>query len=72
MIFCTLKIYENIEELYKIFLSEKLKSDRAEITIKKNNALIFEIKAKDPISMRAFITSILKIIQTHDKILQVK
>ncbi len=68
MISCTLKVHENIDDLYKIFLSEKLKSNRAECIITKNDALLFEIKAKDPISMKAFLNSILKIIQTYDKI----
>ena len=68
MISCTLKIQENVDDLYKIFLSEKLKSDRAECVIKKDNGLVFEIKAKDPISMKAFLNSILKIIHTYEKI----
>lgn len=68
MISCTLKVNENIDDLYKIFLSEKLKSDRAECIITKDKALLFEIKAKDPVSMKAFLNSILKIIQTYDKI----
>ena len=72
MISCTLKVNENIDDLYKIFLSEKLKSDRAECVITKTDVLLFEIKAKDPISMKAFLNSILKIIQTYDKISQVK
>lgn len=68
MISCTLKVNENIDDLYKIFLSEKLKSNRAECIITKDKALLFEIKAKDPVSMKAFLNSILKIIQTYDKI----
>lgn len=73
MISCTLKVNENIDELYKIFLSEKLKSERAECIItKKGNALLFEVKAKDPVSMKAFLNSILKIIQTYQKISQIK
>ena len=68
MISCTLKVNENIDDLHKIFLSEKLKSDRAECVITKNNELIFEIKAKDPVRMKAFLNSILKIIQTYKKI----
>jgi len=68
MISCTLKVNENIDDLYKIFLSEKLKSDRAECIITKNKELLFEITAKDPVSMKAFLNSILKIIQTYNKI----
>ena len=68
MITCTLKVTENIENLYKIFCAEKLESKRAKCTIIKGDALIFDIEAKDPVSMKAFTNSILKIIQTHDKI----
>ena len=72
MISCILKVHENVDELYKIFSSEKLKSDRAECVITKDNALIFEVKANDPVSMKAFLNSILKIIQIHDKISQIE
>ena len=68
MISCTLEVYDNIEDLYKIFLSEKLKSDRASVEIKKKESLIFKIMAKDPVSMKAFINSILTIIQTYNKV----
>ena len=72
MITCKLEIDENVEDLYKIFLSEKLQSDRAICNIKKGKTLVFEVKAKDPISMRAFTNSILKTIEIHDKISQIK
>lgn len=72
MISCTLEIKDNVEDLHKIFLSEKLSSERAQCTIKKKNTLIFKIKAKDPVSMKAFLNSILKIIQTYNKISDVK
>ncbi|MEK6917049.1 MAG: hypothetical protein AABW92_04870 [Nanoarchaeota archaeon] len=72
MITCKLEIDENVEELYKIFLSEKLQSDRASCNIKKGKTLVFEVKAKDSISMRAFMSSILKIIEIHNKISKVK
>ena len=68
MITCRLVINEDVDDLYKIFLSEKLSSDRAECKIKKNKELEFEITAKDPISMKAFLNSILKIIHVYQKI----
>jgi len=69
MITCTLEIKENVEDLYKIFLPERLKSDRATCKItKKGGKLRFEINANDAVSMKAFLNSILKIIQTYDKI----
>ncbi len=72
MITCTLEIKDNVDELYQIFSSEKLKSDRANCNIKKGDTLTFKIEAKDPVSMRAFMNSILKIIETHNKISAVK
>jgi tRNA threonylcarbamoyladenosine modification (KEOPS) complex Pcc1 subunit len=72
MITCSLKVHENVDDLYKIFLSETLKSDRAECTVEKDKALTFNIKAKDPVSMKAFLNSILKIIQTYEKTKAIK
>ncbi|AJF61149.1 TPA: hypothetical protein HA239_05175 [Candidatus Woesearchaeota archaeon] len=72
MITCTLEISENVGELYKVFLSEKLQSDRASCRMTKGRTLKFEIEAKDPVSMRAFTNSILRIIETHEKISRVK
>jgi tRNA threonylcarbamoyladenosine modification (KEOPS) complex Pcc1 subunit len=69
---CSLEVHENVDELYQVFLSEKLESDRASCTIKKDTTLVFEVKAKDPVSMRAFLNTILKIIETYDKIKAVK
>ena len=68
MITCILEISEDVEDLHKIFLAEKLESDRAKCEIRKNKTLIFEVTAKDPVSMRAFTSSILKIIETYQKI----
>ncbi len=67
MIVSTLEIHENVEDLYRIFLSEKLESDRAECSIKKGKSLIFKIRAKDPVSMKSFLNTILKIIETYNK-----
>ncbi|MBN2368130.1 hypothetical protein JXC34_03850 [Candidatus Woesearchaeota archaeon] len=68
MIACRLVFTENVEELHKIFLSEKLNSDRAECRIEKGKTLVFEINAKDPVSMKAFMNSILNIVQTYEKV----
>ena len=73
MITCTLRFEDNIEDLYKIFLSENLESDRAKCVISKDNKkLNFKITAKDPVSMKAFVNSILKIVQTYEKVSKVK
>ena len=72
MIYCELRISDDVEYLYKIFSSETLSTERASCKIKKNKELIFNIEAKDPVSMKAFLNSILKVVQTHDKIKQIK
>ena len=68
MITCKLQLRDDIDDLYKIFLSETLKSERANCNITKNKLLTFEVTAKDPIAMKAFLTSILNIVQTYYKI----
>ena len=72
MITCELKVQDNIDDLYRIFMSEKLDSDRANCKIKKNKNLVFEITAKDPVSMKAFLNSILKIINVYQKTKDIK
>jgi tRNA threonylcarbamoyladenosine modification (KEOPS) complex Pcc1 subunit len=67
MLTCSLEISTDVDNLYKIFLSEKLSSPRANCTIKKGKTLIFEIIAKDSVSMKAFTNSILNMIQTYEK-----
>ena len=68
MITAKIIVEENVDDLYRIFKAEKLESKRAKCTIKKNKALIFEVKAKDPISMKAFMNSILNVLEIYSKI----
>jgi tRNA threonylcarbamoyladenosine modification (KEOPS) complex Pcc1 subunit len=72
MITCTLEVSDNINDLQKIFLSENLETNRAKCTISKDKTLKFSIVAKDPVSMKAFVNSILKVIETYNKISRVK
>jgi tRNA threonylcarbamoyladenosine modification (KEOPS) complex Pcc1 subunit len=67
MITCRLET-DFSEELYQIFLLENLKSERAECEIKKGKALVFMLKSKDAIGMKALINSILNVIETYNKI----
>ena len=67
MITCSLEVHENVDELYKVFMSEKLSSERAECQIRKGKCLEFKIRANDPVSMKAFLNTILKIIETYNK-----
>ncbi len=64
---CTLEVHEDVDDLYKLFMTEKLESNRAKCEIKKGKSLMFEIKADDPVSMKAFLNTILKIIETYNK-----
>ncbi len=72
MITCTLEFSENINDIYEIFLSENLESNRAKCVISKGKTLKFQITANDPVSMKAYVNSILKIVQTHNKISHIK
>jgi len=72
MITCTLRFKEDNDDLYKIFLSESLESDRAVCRIENKEELVFNLEAKDPVSMRAFISTILKIVQTYQKTKDIK
>ena len=72
MITCELKFEEDIEELYRLFESDTLSSKRASCRITKGKDLVFKIEAKDPVSMKAFLNSILKVVQTYRKIKEVK
>ena len=38
----------------------------------KGKTLKFQISAKDPVSMKAFVNSILKVVQTFDKVSKIK
>jgi tRNA threonylcarbamoyladenosine modification (KEOPS) complex Pcc1 subunit len=72
MIKCQLSIDNNIDHLHKIISAEKFVSKRATITLSKSNNLSIIIEAKDPISMKAYVNSILNIINTYEKISNVK
>ncbi len=68
MITCVLEVHENVDDLHRIFKAEKLESSRASCEISKGKTLKFDIKAHDPVSMKAFLNTILKIIETYDKV----
>jgi tRNA threonylcarbamoyladenosine modification (KEOPS) complex Pcc1 subunit len=72
MITCTLEFSDNTEDLYEICLSENLESKRAKCIMTKGKTLKFNITAKDPVSMKAFVNSILKIAQTYEKVSKIQ
>ena len=67
MISCALEVSEDIDELHRIFLAERLESSRATCRITKGRSLVFRVKAKDPVAMKALLTSILKTIEIYNK-----
>ena len=65
---CTLQISDS-DSLFKILSLENFGSDRAKCKISKG---LVEIEAKDPASMRSIVNSVLKVIEAHDKAMQIK
>jgi tRNA threonylcarbamoyladenosine modification (KEOPS) complex Pcc1 subunit len=71
MIDAEIKIYEDIDTVNKLFQPELKdnKTDRASYTIeKKKDYLIFKIKSKDAVALRAMLNTITKILEVHEKI----
>jgi tRNA threonylcarbamoyladenosine modification (KEOPS) complex Pcc1 subunit len=71
MIDAEIRIYEDTETVKKLFQSElkESKTDRASYAIeKKKDCLIFKIKAKDIVALRAMLNSITKILEVHEKL----
>lgn len=71
MISCSLTLDEDIDSIYNLFLPEMdfTKTKRAEFTINKTaSKLSILITAKDFTSLKAFMSSIFKIIGSHKKI----
>ncbi|MFH2020962.1 MAG: KEOPS complex subunit Pcc1 [archaeon] len=66
---CTLTISSHADELYDVFKPENFDSSRARCIIQKDKkSLVFDIDAKDPVSMKACLNSILKIVETYEKV----
>ena len=59
--------------LYKCFLSEASKKDRSAVKInQKKDGVRFEIEAKDVTAFKASINSIVKLLEVHAKLKDVK
>lgn len=67
MITCTVTVHDNKDQLYNLFKAQNLESKRATCTIENSKELTFTITAKDPISLKAFVTSILNTIHVFEK-----
>ncbi len=74
MIECEITLTDDIENIHKLFLPElPVRTNRAEYKIfKQKDALRIQVKAKDVTSMKAFVNSILKVLETHKKITKLK
>lgn len=63
-----IKVFEDVESLYKIVLPEISKGKRAELKVKKfKDHLLFEVKAKDSTALRTGLSSVSKLIQIYEK-----
>ena len=75
MIKCDLVIDKDINQLYNLFLPENNQAEtpraKYDIKIKKNNLKI-TLKAKDITSLKAFMNTIIKFIETYYKIKDLK
>ena len=61
------------EILYNCFLSEASDKDRASIKItREKNSVRFKIEAKDATALKASANSIIKLLEVHEKLKDVK
>lgn len=64
-----LKVFGDSKTLYDCFQPEILKGDRASVELKKKKEyLLFKIKAKDSVALRAMMNSISKLLTINEKI----
>ena len=57
------------EKLYKALLPDISSSKRASLNIEqKKDNLFITIKALDVIALKAFVTSVIKLLEVHDKV----
>ena len=75
MILANIEVDKNINQLEKIFKPElkKTSSGRASLNLKKKNKkIIFQVKAKDIVALRAILNSITKVLEVNDKVNKLK
>jgi len=59
----------NPETLLKAFFSEDSEGDRSSFELKKKEkGVLFKIKAKDAVALRARLNSIVKLLQVYEKV----
>ena len=63
-----IKVLDASKTLFDCFKPEILKGDRAGVELKKiKEGLLFEIKAKDSVALRAMLNSISKLLTVYEK-----
>jgi len=63
-----LKIFGDSKKLYDCFQPEVLKGNRTSVELKKEKEyLLFKIKAKDSVALRAIMNSISKLLTVYEK-----
>ncbi|HLC64563.1 MAG TPA: KEOPS complex subunit Pcc1 [Candidatus Nanoarchaeia archaeon] len=68
----TLEIDEDADILHKSLLPEVMQHERSLLRLEKDDKLKVIMEAKDAVALRAVVTSLLKLISTHEKIRKVK
>ncbi len=72
MITALITIDEDVEELYKAIKADITKQLRSTINIIKKDKLIFEIKAQDPVALRATLNSLTQMLSVFHKVKEIK
>jgi tRNA threonylcarbamoyladenosine modification (KEOPS) complex Pcc1 subunit len=66
------KVFGDSKKLYDCFQPEILEGNRANVELKKkDDHLLFKIKAKDSVALRAIINSITKLLTVYEKMVKV-
>lgn len=61
------------DALFRSFIPEEKKTERFEYTLRKSKKeLVFDVRAKDSVALRAALSSILKLISVNEKVEGIK
>lgn len=68
-----IEVEGDAENIIKCFKPEPIKKERSEYTIKKSKGrAIFEVKAKDPVALRATLNAITQMLSVYQKMKGIK
>jgi len=66
-----IKVFGDPEKITKCFAVEVSKQDRSEFTIdKKDDHVVFDVKAADPVALRAILNSISKLLSVYEQVVE--